>query len=398
MSSSTSPPCLDLDETAPIVAEWECDGVTHHLAKPDPKIDNITLRTRLSGTSALFEMRFPVNLKGIEGVTAITISIEPSSITSFEFMPTTTLPDTVKEKFNSRVTRLVFRLDKAVQILAPAAAKEPLAPARSQSGKVLDAVRMLCGTRAFIVYIDDKKLSKEQLQSVHDAVKRGGLQPLRDHNELTSLYHGTGAKIVDLPRTQHAPRLPAANSSDAPGLLSQAQDAPPSYDETEPPPPPAPINDRKRRRVDSEGKDNDAISKIWAELAYLKQENKSLRDELKARDERDQTVQHELADLKQENKSLRDELDQTRQQVAAFHQSLDALKQDVEHLQGQDKHNTDALEGYDTRLVELRDDLEDLDAKVDSIQEHRDENGVARDFLDKVRSDVYDDIITRLTG
>jgi hypothetical protein len=364
MSSSTSPPCLDIDET--VVIEWECDDVTHQLAKPDPKVDNITLKTRLNGLSALFELRFPVNLKGIEGITAITISIEPSSITSFDITPTTILPDVVKDKFNnrSRVTRLAFGINKAVQVLAPVAAKEPLVPARAQSGKVLDAIRMLCDARAFIVYIDDKKLSNEQLQSIHDAVNRGGLTTLRDQNDLESMYHGTGAKIVD--------------------LIPRAEDAPPSYEETEPPPPPPPINEKKRRRVYSGGKDSDAISQIWAEL--------------KARDEHDRTVQNDLADLRQENKTLRDELIRIRQQVMVFHQNLDTLKQDVEHLQGQDKHNTDVLEGYDTRLVELRDDLEDLDAKVDTIQEHRDENGVARDFLDKVRSDVYDDIITRLTG
>jgi hypothetical protein len=364
MSSSTPSPCLEIDETAPTVVEWECDGVTHHLAKPDPKVDSIIFRTRLSGSSALFEIRFPINLKGVDGVSAVTISIQPSSIKSFEFTSPTTVPDVVKDKFKGGATRLAFRINQTAQILAPVAAKDPLAPSKAQSGKVLDAVRMLADATVFIVYIGDKKLSNEQLVSISDAVKRGGLTPFRDQHDLASMYHGTGAKIVD--------------------LLPPAQDAPPSYDETESPPPPPPINERKRRRVDSEGKDSDAISQIWAEL--------------KARSERDQTVKNELADLKKENNFLREELAQIRQQVAAFHQNLDALKTDVEHLQGQDKQTTDVMEGYDTRLVELRDDLEDLDAKVDSIQEHRDENGVARDFLDKVRSDVYDDIVSRLTG
>ncbi|KAG8668083.1 hypothetical protein FPOAC2_10146 [Fusarium poae] len=367
MSASTTP--CPIDETVPIVLEWECDsdGATHYLAKPDPKIDDITLKTRLNELgSALFELRIPVNLKGVEGITSITMSIHPSFIASFELAPATTPPDEVKEKFNSGINRLAFRMKKPLQVFVPVPAKEPLAPARAQSGKVVDAIRTLSAAKAFIVYIDDKKLSNEQLQFIHDAVKQGGLTPFR--NDLASMYHGTGAKLVDL------------------ADITQTQDAPPSYHETESPPPPPPINEKKRRRVDSEsqGKGSDAISEIWAEL--------------KARDERDRTVQHELSDLKQENTSLREALEQIRQQVATFHQNLDDLKQDVEHLQGQDKHNTDTLEGYDTRLVELRDDLEDLDAKVDSIQEHRDENGVARDFLDKVRSDVYDDIITRLTG
>ncbi|KAF4450352.1 hypothetical protein F53441_6476 [Fusarium austroafricanum] len=362
MSSSTSP-CLDVDETTPAVVEWEHDDTTHCFSKPDPKIDSVMLRIRLEGSCALFELRFPMNLKGVEGISAVAISIDPSSITSFDFAFASTAPGAVQEKFKSSVACLRLQLNKTVRLIVPASVKEPLAPSRTQSGKVMDALRMLSGVTSFAIYIEAAKLSKAELQTISNAVKKAYLTSFHNEKDRASTYHGTEAKVVD---------------------LSPKEDAPPAYDETEPPPPAPPINERKRRRVGSQDEARHELSEIWAEL--------------KARDEKARLVDQELSALRQENKTLRDDLNQLRQQVTTFRNDFTTLQRDVEQLQGQDTHNTDVLEGYDTRLVELRDDLEDLDAKVDSIQEHRDENGVAQSFLDRVRSDVYDDIVTRLTS
>lgn len=358
MSSSTSP-CLDVDETAPAVIEWEHDGATHCFSKPDPKIDSIMLRIHLSGLCATIELRFPMNLKGVEGISIVAISIDPSSITSFDFAFASTAPGTVQEKFKCPVACLKFQTNKNVRLFVPTAAKEPLAPSRTQSGKVLDALRMLSAATSFSIYVDATKFSKAELQSISDAVKQTRFAPSHDKHPSAN----TETKVID---------------------LSPEDDAPPAYDETGSPPPAPPINERKRRRISSPNEARDELAQIWAEL--------------KARSERDRLVHQELSALRQENSNLRTDLDQLRQQVTTFREDFSSLQRDVEQLQGQDKHSADVLEGYDTRLVELRDDLEDLDAKVDSIQEHRDENGVAQSFLDKVRSDVYDDIVTRLTS
>ncbi|KAF4998625.1 hypothetical protein FGRMN_2951 [Fusarium graminum] len=362
MSAFTSP-CLDVNVTVPAVVAWENDDVTHYIARPDPKVDNITLKIRINDSRALVELRFPINLKGVNSLSVVIVSVQPSSIASFNSTSVSPVPDAVQDKLSGPVTCLSFQVNKCLEILAPVAVKEPLAPTRSQSGIVLDALRAFADVTSFNVYIEAAKLSKSQLQYINDSVSQSRLTPSHDQYDLASMYRGAGAKIVN--------------------LSPQVQDAPPSYDETEPPPPAAPISERKRRRVDSEDGNNEII-RIWAEL--------------KARDERDRLVQQELSALKQKNLSFKEELGQLRQQVTTFHNDLSTLKQDVEQLQGQDTQNSLVLEGYDTRLVELRDDLEDLDAKVDSIQEHRDENGVAQSFLDKVRSDVYDDIVSRLTG
>lgn len=358
MSSSTSP-CLDVDETTPAVVEWEHDGATHCFSKPDPKIDSIMLRVHLSGLCATVELRFPMNLKGVEGISSVAISIDPSSITSFDFAFASTAPEAVQEKFKCPVACLKLQTNNNIRLLVPSAAKEPLAPSRTQSGKVLDAVRMLSAATSFSIYVDATKFSKAELQSISDSVKQGRLTPLDDQHPPAS----TDIKVID---------------------LSPQDDAPPAYDEAGSPPPAPPINERKRRRISSPDEARDELAQIWAEL--------------KARSEKDRLVQQELSALRQENSSLRTDLNQLRQQVTIFREDFSSLQRDVEQLQDQDKHSADVLEGYDTRLVELRDDLEDLDAKVDSIQEHRDENGVAQSFLDRVRSDVYDDIVSRLTS
>ncbi|KAF4344559.1 hypothetical protein FBEOM_1457 [Fusarium beomiforme] len=362
MSSSTSP-CLDVDETTSAVVEWEHDGATHCFTKPDPKIDNIMFKIHLSASRALFELCFPMNLKGVEGISTVTISIDPSSITSFEFAFASTAPDAVQEKFKCPVACLRFQTNKHIRLFVPAAAKEPLAPSRTQSGKVLDALRMLSAVTSFRIYVDATKFSKAELHSISETVKQNGLTPLRNAQALESTSHSSETKVID---------------------LSPQEDAPPAYDETGSPPPAPPINERKRRRISSPDEARDELAQIWAEL--------------KARSEKDRLVHEELSTLRRENQSLRTDLDQLRQQVTTFREDFSSLQRDVEQLQGQDKHDAEVLEGYDTRLVELRDDLEDLDAKVDSIQEHRDENGVAQSFLDRVRNDVYDDLISRLTS
>ncbi|KAJ4259537.1 hypothetical protein NW762_007466 [Fusarium torreyae] len=364
MSNSTSP-CPDVDLIVPAVVEWESDESIHYLAKPDPKIDDILLRIRFNeGAYARFELRFPVNLKGVDGVSAISLFIQPPAIISFDFAFATAVPDAAQEKFNSATTRLRFRMNTSPQILAPAAAREPLSPSRAQSGSVLDAVRMLSGVTSLGVYVEATKLPKAQLQSISDAVDEARLKSWCVQDDLASMYYGTGAKFIN--------------------FSAQHQDAPPSYDATEPPPPGPPINERKRRRAGSQDEGGSQIAQIWAEL--------------KMRDERDKQVQQQLTALKEENLGLRQDVQKLQQEIITFRKDFRDLQRDVEQLHGEDKHTTDVLEGYDTRIVELRDDLEDLETKVDSMQEHREENGVAEAFLEKVRSGIYDDIVTRLTG
>jgi hypothetical protein len=341
---STSSSCLDIDQTTPAVVEWEWNDATHYLATPDPKIDDIILRIRFCDETscALFELRIPINLKGVDGVSNIFIRIHPSSITSFDFTFAATAPDTVQGKLNCTALRLGFQLNRNLNVLVPIAAKEPLSPTRAQSGKVLDAVRILSEATSFGVYVEASKLPKTKLQSISDAVAQARLKPLHYQDDLASMYLGTGAKAVD--------------------LSAQVNDAPPSYDETEPPPPMAPINERKRQRVGSQDGPTSQIALIWAELRETQKQNQQLQQRVTA--------------LEKENRDL---------------------KREVEQLQTDDHNTADMLEELDSRLLELQDDHEYLDKKVDFIQEHGVDSDAIDSFIDKVKNRVLDDISTRLS-
>ncbi|KAF5025496.1 hypothetical protein F66182_2401 [Fusarium sp. NRRL 66182] len=336
MSSSSSP---DVDQTTPAVVEWERNDTTHYLAKPDPKIDNITLRARVDETCcALFTLRFPINLKGVDGISALFIHIHASSIASFDFTYATTIPDPARDKFGCTALRLAFCLSRNFRVLAPIAAKDPLSPSRSQSGKLLDAICLLSDTNSFAVYIAASQFPKGQLQRISDAVREARLKPFDNQDDLARMYHGTGAKVAHLP--------------------AQVQDAPPSYDETEPPPPMAPVNDRKRRRAETQDEPQSQIALIWAELKMMRE-----------RDQQLQQLQKQVVKLEKRNQDLQQNVDKLQEQIATLQEDNRLLRGDVEDVQGQ-QHDTDsALEGHDTRLLELRDDLEELDAKVEAIKE-----------------------------
>ncbi|KAH6880719.1 hypothetical protein B0T10DRAFT_142604 [Thelonectria olida] len=341
---STSSSCLDVDQTTPAVVEWKWNDATHYLAKPDPKIDHIILRIRFCGETfrALFELCFPINLKGVDGVSNIFIRIHPSSLISLDFAFAATIPDAAEARFDCTTIRLAFQLNRNLDILAPIAATEPVSPTRAQSGRVLDALRMLSEATSFSVYIEATKLPKAKLQSISDAVAQAGLNPFRYQHDLASMYHGTGAKVVD--------------------LSAPVQDAPPSYDETEPPPPMAPINERKRQRVGSEDGPTSQIAMIWAELRTTQKQNLQL--------------QQRVAALEKENRDL---------------------KREVEQLQTDDHNTADMLEELDSRLLELQDNHEDLGDKVDFIRDHGVDSDAIESFIDKVKNRVLDDISTRLS-
>ncbi|KAM0430098.1 hypothetical protein ACHAPT_006104 [Fusarium lateritium] len=341
MSTSS---CLDLDLATPAVVEWEWNDGIHHLTKPDPKIDDIRLRIRFCDETscALFELRFPINLKGLDGVSDIFIPIHPSSITFLGFAFAATAPNAVQEKFDCTTLRLSFQLSETLNILVPLATKEPLSPTRVQSGKVLDAVRMLCEITSFGIYVEAAKLPKAKLQSISDAVRQSRLKPLRHQDDLASMYHGTGAKVVH--------------------LSAQLKDAPPSYHETEPPPPMAPINEKKRHRAGSEGEPSSQIALIWAELKATQEQNRQLQQRVEA--------------LEKENRDL---------------------KRDVEQLQSDDHNTGNMLEELDGRLLELEDDHGDLGDKVEFIRENGVDGDAIESFVEKVKRNILDDISMRLS-
>lgn len=372
--------CLDddIDVTAPVVIEWDCDETTHYLAEPDPKINDITLKIRfISGNapSGLFSLRLPLNLKGVDGISDVFIPIEASCLDALDFSFTEeTASDAVRKKLHANTVRLRFQLNRSLNILVPTTAKQPIAPTRAQSGKVIDALRSLCVTTAFSVYLQATKLSKQKLQTISDAVAQGRLSPLGQQDDLASMYHGMGAKVADL----------SSRIAD--------DDALPSYNEIEPAPPMAPVNPKKRRRrATSTDESADQSNIILAKLKALEDREIEHFHQLRMRVE---ALEKENSDLKQQVEPMH----KLQQQVEALQKENTELKHEIEQLQADDlKHGT-VMEDFECRVLEWESELEELGGKVDYIKENGVDGEAEDGLLSKLKSRVLNDIAKRLSG
>ncbi|UZP43365.1 hypothetical protein NXS19_011181 [Fusarium pseudograminearum] len=93
------------------------------------------------------------------------IIIDPSSLESLIHTFDPTIPSAVHKKLNCTSVQLGFRLKpgRNLVIIPPTSANALLAPTRVQSGKVLDAIRMLSGITSCDVYVEASKLAEDGL-------------------------------------------------------------------------------------------------------------------------------------------------------------------------------------------------------------------------------------------
>ncbi|PCD21529.1 hypothetical protein AU210_016489 [Fusarium oxysporum f. sp. radicis-cucumerinum] len=335
MSSSLN---QDIDQCVPAAIEWEYGQQLHHIAEPDPRGHNITLDIRFCAETSctLFKLYFPIYLKGFANLSQICILIDPPSLESLTYTFNPTIPDAVRKKLNCKTVRLGFRPkpERNLVIIAPTSANEPLTPTRAQSGKVLDAIRMLSGVTSCGVYVEASKVPLSALQVVSEAVNRGHLKPLS--YDLNSMFGGIGGKTIQF----------SAHQNDAP---------PPSYNEAESQS--APCNPKKRLRQNSQASSTDFLASILAELKELR-------------------IAHSL--IQSENARLKER--------------LEAVESDVEQLQGDNHHASMKLESVDGRLLELDENLEGLTQRVEAIEEYNQDS----DDKTKLKNEIIDEIATRL--
>ncbi|KAK7424788.1 hypothetical protein QQX98_000372 [Neonectria punicea] len=313
MSASSQCLDVDIDETMTAIVEWECNDVTHYLTEPDHKTDGIKLQIRFCAKDsyALFELHIPLTLKGLT------------------------------------LLRLGFHLSQTLDVLVPIAAKDPLSPIRVQSGKVLDALRMLSKVTSFGIYIESIKLPKAELQAITDAVTLGRLKPFRCQERLNRMYHGTGAKVAD--------------------LSTRVDDAPP-------------LN---KRRVGGQDEPTSQRALAWAEFNELRQMVTALQD-------RERDRQREDEDRQAKDKRL-------RRMVTVLKMRDQDRQGEIEAMQAKDKQIADDMEDFYNTLLELREGQEELSEKVDFISEH----GVGsegRDGLaEEAKNLVFDELSTLLS-
>ncbi|KAF4337166.1 hypothetical protein FBEOM_8952 [Fusarium beomiforme] len=270
---------LDVNITSTAVVSWRWNDTTRFLVEPDPAIRDITLTTRFDKNDTLFDLTIPIRLKGLKTGTTLIIRVLPSSISSFDFIENPTVPSVVRDKFISSTLLLEFRLNSLPKLLVSSEAEEPISPLRAQSGTVIDALRELANVTTVSVYIKNEATSKTHFRQIRQSISEGLFLVIQD--DLASMYHGTGAKIITLP--------------------APVQELPPSYDQTEPPPPAPPFYDRKRPRKDSREERDDDIAMIWAHLNMT-----SLRHSA------------EMNALKEENKDLKQEIHELKERLAKY--------------------------------------------------------------------------------
>ncbi|KAJ2987819.1 hypothetical protein NUW58_g4302 [Xylaria curta] len=91
---------------------------------------------------------------------------------------------------------LHFELSKLPALVVP---KESLAPRNQISGDVLDSLRAVVQQATFSVYakIPCRRLPRQQLLALCGAVSRNELRSIAAHSNASSLYAGTGGKIIE---------------------------------------------------------------------------------------------------------------------------------------------------------------------------------------------------------
>lgn len=356
MSTSTH---LHLDSTAPAVIEWEVDNTIHYLTDPDPRNTHVTLESRFLGEdSGAFKICIPIQLKGVDCNTHVTIIIHPDIIDAIEPETFAVGPAPVHKKLICSVICLRFHLSQPLQIVVPVAAAEPLHPKRKPSGDVLDAVRSLARVTALSVYVSDNELPKAKLNAVCKAISQRQVKLLPRQDDLASFYGGSGAKIIDF-----------------------SADSPPSYHELEPPPPMAPIiktNGGKRRRAHDRNNSDEVDSRIdaiWAELIQMRKE--------KARDE---DAHHQIHQL--------------QARVEQLEKDKQDMRQELDDLCSQLQNATEAVEACETNMLEMQQRIDELEEQqygnhvVDSDAEDRIAETVTDRVLDSISATSYNAKVT----
>jgi flagellar motility protein MotE (MotC chaperone) len=356
---------LDLNSNIRSVIEWQSDGATHVLARPDPKVSLITLTIHFNSKSAHFEVRVPFRLKGVDTQSDITLRACASSVISLDLVKNPTLPAEVEQWFDTTALGLRFKLNCNLVILVANTAVEPICPkSGTRSGPIFDAVRDFSHTTEFTIYIEARE-APAKLKSISDAISKGLFEPSNSsHFQLSSMYAGLGAKIVQLPQDKRS--------------------MPPSYEEVESPPPPPPVDqksNRKRPRQDTQTERNSDIDRIWAELEGMK----------KAKFE----DRKRIALLEKENQELRKDMEALEEQYKILDKSHQDLNHSFEALETVTGKNTEEnYESFSNDLEEVREDISKLSEELRFVQD----GPTSDEFVVKVKDAVLQDITTRLSA
>ncbi|EFW99767.1 hypothetical protein CMQ_85 [Grosmannia clavigera kw1407] len=339
--------CLKFTATA--VVEWDQSDERHFFTDPDAR-SKLTFEGRFyddPGLCSFFQLSVPVYLQGISCSTKILLPIYPDAITALESERLPSSPAFVDKKLPGSCVYLRFRLARPICMIVPVKAKTPLTPGRHVSANVLDNLRSLAQATEMTVYVSDRKLSRDKVQTIQGKLETHRTIPQTRSapptHDLACLFGGTGGKIIDC-----------------------SAESPPSYDQIGLPPPslslsdlatkPGPSSTKRHRRDSSTSEEAHSRSDIHWAVLYKKFEE--LEDRV-------QELEREKKEGAEEVDALRLELDK----AAAANEELEA---------------------------ELFSTTERLDSLVEKV-EYLQENGIDSDVEERIVDTVTDRVFERIS-
>jgi hypothetical protein len=358
-------PSVDLKFKTSACIEWTLNNATQYLVDPDPQRDSVKLDACFNSQSSVasLQVHCPVRVKGIESYSCITGLINICSIVALNFDENPEIPDIVQRKLNCKAVCLRFDLSQPLDLIASAAATEPILPRKRPSGQVIDALRSLAKATAINIYISAIAISLPRLTALCEAVSQKRLQPIHTDTptSLASLFGGRGGKIITL--------------SD---VSTSRSENPPSYDQLETLPLKTGLslfgtdessssaaanitrNEKKRRRLDDSSTSSEADDhhNMWILLTNMRKEMHKLTKRVER--------------LERENKDLNEELDELRASCEKV---------------------TEAADADETALLEVHEDLNDLRVQVDFLAQGRLSSDAEEHIIETVKESVLTHIL-----
>lgn len=356
---------IELDGVTAVI-EYQYDGATRFLTRPDPEHASILFTLHVEATCALFDIVIPIRYKDKTSSKSMNIRISPPSITSLGYSTKTTLPDAITPIIPS-ATCLELQLVEAITILVPSFIKEPVAAARARSGKILDSLYELSHATDLRIYIPDSALSVDQLKSISTAIEKQQLQPFSGPDyDISRMFSGSGAKVTTLA----APLPPSYNK------VASVQPSAPLYNVSATFDPPS-TRSRKRKLSQEVLADADAI---WNKLQKLE----AMINHRTAQDDqaRDQSLLIQV---------LRDEIALLREQLASCQKKCADLEVEVAGLR-ETQANADDTEAVE--LADMREDIKTLENRLDFVERGKDDEELGN----KIKVEIFDELAARVKG
>lgn len=228
-----SSPDDNVDVSTPAVVTWDSANCLSDVT--------FDLRHASSSNDAFFKLRTTLVLKAsAPSKTALFLHIHPERVTSLILgIPADVDKNGMaahqveaRRRLGTELICLQFALAQSPDLIGP---KLPsLVPKNRASGEILDSLRSLACQRHFSIYLPQKAVLQSRLVLLCQLASIGVLKTNSRQADLSSLYRGQGAEVINIPNSSPSA---AAAAPTAPREIVP----PPSYNDLDPRPPPAPL-------------------------------------------------------------------------------------------------------------------------------------------------------------